>query len=355
MTPRSIKMVGTICLLMATMCSAGCATFNLPFGKRIPTATAANPANQILCFWQPGEGNDPDGYPCRGFCGQILFLSSKTQAPVKIDGDVRVYLFDDQGTVDEQTKPLRQFDFDSGSWNIHLGETSLGPTYSIFIPYVRRGVTEANCSLRIRMKPSVGPTIFSDFSNIPLNPTKKIRRGEEAKPMEKEEVEQIGVDALTSVLKRTTTIQMGADGKLKNELPANATSAAKPKDNPIQQASHQVVTEQPKSNPEADRIRQLETMVQQLMEQKNSAAAPPSRLPQREAPEELERDEQPIEPLKPRRRFQVRGDSDITSAETSRRASHLLDDDDDAAASRTAVPAVRRSASRHPLDLDSDE
>ena len=346
---RCIRIVGLICLLNSIMCIAGCATFKSPFGKRMPTATAADPATQILCLWQPGEGNDPDGYPCRGFSGQVLFLSSKAATPVKIDGEVRVYLFDDQGTIDEQTKPLRQFDFDTGSWNVHLTETSLGPTYTLFIPYVRRGVTEANCSLRVRLKPKHGPTIFSEFSNMSLNPTKKVRRGDDAKPMEKEEVEQIGLDSLTSVLKRTTTITMSSDNKIKTET--GAPAATKAEENPIQQASHQVVTE-PKANPDADRIRQLEMMVQQLMEQK--AGPPPSvpqEMPSNEVPAPLERDELPIEPLNSRRRFQVRPDRDAVSTSGSRRSSHLLDDDESTSSRRVS----RRATTRHPLDLNSEE
>lgn len=347
MMPRYMRTVVSACLILSTLCNVGCTTFKSPFGTKIPTATAADPATQILCFWQPGEGNDPDGYPCRGFSGQILFTSNKSQAPVKIDGDVRIYLFDDQGTVDEQAKPLRQFDFDGGSWNIHLGKTSLGPTYSIFIPYVRRGVTEANCSLRIRLKPKHGPTIFSDFSSMPLNPTKKVKRGEDAKPMEKEEVEQIGLDALTSVLKRTTTIPVAANGKPKAPEPAQPPAAS----NPIQQASHQVVSDAP--NADAERIRQLEETVRQLKEQKDAIALPPA-APPRQIPAAMDRDEEPIEPVGTRRRFQVRADRDVESRPPSR-SSHLLEEDDDGTLSRLAPRSSNRSATRHPLDLNSDE
>ena len=220
------------------LCSfVGCTTFHVPFEKKIPKASATDPVVQVLCLWQQAEGRDPEGYPCKGFSGQILFLSNKAATPVQCEGDVRIYLFDDQGDTEAQAKPLRQFDFDSGSWDVHLTKTSLGPTYSVFVPYVRRGVKDANCALRIRLKPKNGPVVFSDLSNMPLNGNKKPVMGESAKPLSIEE-----------------TDRMAADEKV----------------NQIQLASHEVVSESPKESAEAERIRRLESMVQQLLEQKTN-------------------------------------------------------------------------------------
>ena len=250
------------------LCSfVGCATFHIPFEKKIPKATAADPVVQVLCLWQQAEGRDPEGYPCKGFSGQILFLSNKAATPVQCEGDVRIYLFDDQGDADAQAKPLRQFDFDSGSWSIHLTETSLGPTYSVFVPYVRRGVKDANCALRVRLKPKNGPLVFSDLSNMPLNGNKKPIMGESAKPLSIEENDRMAADELAGKLRRTTTISMGSNPKTTESL---AGPKKEEKVNQVQLASHEVVSESPKESAEAERIRQLESMVQQLLEQKSN-------------------------------------------------------------------------------------
>ena len=255
------------------LCSfVGCATFHIPFEKKIPKATAADPVVQVLCLWQQAEGRDPEGYPCKGFSGQILFLSNKAATPVQCEGDVRIYLFDDQGDAEAQAKPLRQFDFDSGSWSIHLTETSLGPTYSVFVPYVRKGVKDANCALRIRLKPKNGPVVFSDLSNMPLNGNKKPVMGESAKPLSVEETDRMAADEMAGKLRRTTTISMGSNPKTTESL---AGPKKEEKVNQIQLASHEVVSESPKESAEAERIRQLESMVQQLMEQKSNPPIAP--------------------------------------------------------------------------------
>ena len=256
------------------LCSfVGCATFHIPFEKKIPKATAADPVVQVLCLWQQAEGRDPEGYPCKGFSGQILFLSNKAATPVQCEGDVRIYLFDDQGDAETQAKPLRQFDFDSGSWGIHLTETSLGPTYSVFVPYVRRGVKDANCALRVRLKPKNGPVVFSDLSNMPLNGNKKPVMGENAKPLSIEETDRMAADDMAGKLRRTTTISMGSNPKTTESL------AGPKKDvnvNQVQLASHEVVSESPKENADAERIRRLESMVQQLLEQKSNTPTIPA-------------------------------------------------------------------------------
>jgi hypothetical protein len=291
---RLPRIVSHLACVLATLSMAGCATFHFPFEKKMPKATASDPAVQILCLWQQGEGHDPEGYPCKGFAGQVLFLSNRAASPVQIDGDIRVYLFDDQGTEEDQTKPLRQFDFDSGSWNVHLSETSLGPTYNVFIPYCRRGVKDANCALRIRLKPKRGPTIFSDLCNMPLNGNKKPVMGEGAKPISDEENDRMAAEALSSKLRRTTTISMG-----KNPKTTESTAAVKADTAPgpgatapgaIALASHQTVTEVRKESPkgnlkdksaendpgDGDRVRKLEAMVQQLLDEKANAAAAPT-------------------------------------------------------------------------------
>lgn len=323
---------------------AGCATFHNPFEKKMPRATAADPAVQMLCLWQQAEGRDPEGYPCKGFSGQILFLSNKAATPVQIDGAVRIYLFDDQGTEEDQTKPIRQFDFDAGSWAIHLTETSLGPTYSVFIPYVRRGVKDANCALRVRLKPKQGPTIFSDLSSMPLNGNKKPLTGSDAKPLSVEEVDRDAADALSQKLHRTTTISMGANPKItesvakKDVNSGQVTQASHQNAGHVTQASHQIVNDAPGESADAERIRKLEAMVQQLQEQKATVALDPvpSNPPRRvrhplgmdsRGTEDPRSEEQPVKRLKliPKP-VETGSDDDEAEPVASSRSKHPLDD-----------------------------
>lgn len=170
-TPRRCLSIAMVLPILMSL--AGCASLHLPWSKdRVVRATARNPAVQVLCLWQSSTGRDPEGLPCRGFAGQIIFLSGRGTTPLAVDGDVRIYVFDDQGTLEERSVP-RMWDFDSAAWNMHLTNSSLGPAYSVFIPYTRPGSQQAACTLRLRLTPKDGQPIFSETASVIL-PGKKV-------------------------------------------------------------------------------------------------------------------------------------------------------------------------------------
>jgi hypothetical protein len=151
------------------------------FSKR--SFTKAGPKNRvlrILGLWEPAEGMS-GGKSCRGFSAQILFFAQNGDVPVQVDGDVRIYVFDDQGTEDERAMPLHEFNYPPETWNAFLFDGSLGATYSVFVPYTRPGIHEAKCSLRIRYMPKDGSGIpaYSEMVNVVLPGTKKIRDDED--------------------------------------------------------------------------------------------------------------------------------------------------------------------------------
>lgn len=166
--PQSIK---HLLVAIALVQLASCATINplkLKANKPVK-ATADNPVTRIICLWQPANGLGLDDLPTRGFAGQIVFLTSQSPTPVEVDGDVSVYLFDDQGPSEHRAKPLHDFRFVGGSWQTHLKQTTWGPTYQIFVPYVRKGDHRAACSLAVRLDPREGPHANSDVADIVLD------------------------------------------------------------------------------------------------------------------------------------------------------------------------------------------
>lgn len=171
MKPRPIYLP-VVLLTLSVMLSqvSGCATMKLPNFKkeRYAKADANNPVTQIICIWQPAEGQGLDELPSRGFAGQIVFLTANSPTPVEVDGDVTIYLFDDQGTPEERSKPLHVFRFIDGSWQTYLAPTAWGPTHQLFIPYVRKGYHRASCSLTVQLETPDGHRVTSAMANIVL-------------------------------------------------------------------------------------------------------------------------------------------------------------------------------------------
>jgi hypothetical protein len=133
-----------------------------------------------MCIWQPADGRGLDDLPARGFAGQIVFLTANSATPVAVEGDVTIYLFDDQGTPQERSRPLHVFRFVDGSWKTHLRPTAWGPTYQLFIPYVRPGTHRAACSLAVQIEPREGRRVTSEMASIVLAGTEARENGESA-------------------------------------------------------------------------------------------------------------------------------------------------------------------------------
>jgi hypothetical protein len=171
----AFKFLRTAAIGCAIGALSGCAGAKLLSGKfpgskaeEFAKADARNPAAEVLAIWQAAEGHGVNGLPTRGFAGQILFVTNRSSSPVTVEGEVRIYLFDDKGKLEEQAKPIHQFDFKPGAWKTHMRPGTLGPSYHVFIPYVRKDRHQANCTLMVRLKPTDGPTIYSDMTTIML-------------------------------------------------------------------------------------------------------------------------------------------------------------------------------------------
>ena len=152
--------------------AAGCTTTTLfstfAHKNHFPKATANNPVVRCLCLWEPAEGTGVDDKPARGVSGQIFFFTRNNVSAVEVDGDVRIYLFDDQGSEEQQSQALHQFDFVGGAWKAHLTATQFGPGYQLFVPYSRKGRHQAELALRVRITPPAGSAVYSDLTKVLL-------------------------------------------------------------------------------------------------------------------------------------------------------------------------------------------
>ena len=153
---------------LTVLLAAGCSTVPLFSFSKFHTADDNHPVGEILCVWEAAEGRGPDNLPCRGFGGQIMFFAKGYKEPVIATGDVRIYVFDEQGTNGDPSLPLHQFDFPAAAWRSFLAPSNLGATYQIFIPYTRKGQNSASCSLRVRITPEGGLPTYSKMATVEL-------------------------------------------------------------------------------------------------------------------------------------------------------------------------------------------
>ena len=183
-TRNSVLDTRYFALLLALFALSGCTTTSL-FSKfthkhKFPKATAEIPAVRCLCLWEPSEGTGVDNKPSRGLSGQIFFFTRGDASSVEVDGDVRIFVFDDEGSAEAQAQPLHQFDFLAGTWKAHLTSTQFGPAYQLFVPYSRKGRHQAELAVRVRLTPPVGSHLYSEIAKVTLPGYERAKAKEDA-------------------------------------------------------------------------------------------------------------------------------------------------------------------------------
>lgn len=314
------------CLLPSGCASLPASMPRMPWAaekEEMEFATAREPAAEIVCVWQPARGKGLNGVPSRGVGGQLMFFTRSKAEPVAVEGDVRIYLFDNQGTVQEQAQPIHQFDFPAEQWSSYLAMGNLGPSYNVFIPYTRGGHKQVECTLQVLFKPQDGPAVYSDLASMTLPGVLEDNTAQRKAEMAAEEAAELKA---TARAKRNTVSGLKVK-TIDPRKPAGLTQESKVaqflKDNPdveeqlrslhresatemesaektvehtaskpvvrsgmIQQVSaevhldEQLEAESEAKSPEAKRIERLEQMLQQLLEEKQASQASLSGRPE---------------------------------------------------------------------------
>ncbi|MEQ9408814.1 MAG: hypothetical protein RIK87_13850 [Fuerstiella sp.] len=126
------------------------------------------PVAKILCLWEAAEGQGLDGLPGRGFAGQVMFFTHGDPSPMSVSGTVRIFEYTDYDPDNSDPVPAHLFTFDSGGWNAHRAEGTLGQTYNVFLPYVEKNNRHAVCALRVEFESENGRVISSPYTEVTL-------------------------------------------------------------------------------------------------------------------------------------------------------------------------------------------
>ena len=131
---------------------------------------------RILAVWtdsvlhQSGQGG------VRGFGGRLYFYEKENQDPVEVDGALAVYVFDADAVDPTKQKPLRKFVFTTEQFTKHMSRTSIGPSYSVWLPFGPVGEEAKRLVLITRFQGTKSGTLISD-------PTVKLLPGQPSKPV----------------------------------------------------------------------------------------------------------------------------------------------------------------------------
>lgn len=139
----------------------GCAKFDLR--RNIPwQETSDKPVRSVVAFWTEAVIERTSGPPYRGFGGRLLFYPADMSQPVKVQGTVVVYAFDEDLPPPENLKPVRKFVFTNEQLQEVYSESKLGPSYNLLIPWEEFSPQARRVSLIVRYIPESGPSVISE-------------------------------------------------------------------------------------------------------------------------------------------------------------------------------------------------
>ena len=113
-------------------------------------------------MWSDGVYDEVGKPKVAGFGARIYFYNAD-DVPIKVDGELSVYGYEDE----KQQSGLsadRKFVFRQSEFQSHFSETSLGSSYSVWIPWEKVGGLRKSISLIPIFKASSGKVLRGDLS-----------------------------------------------------------------------------------------------------------------------------------------------------------------------------------------------
>ena len=118
--------------------------------------------DRILAVWTDTVLHQQGQTGVRGFGGRVYFYEKDNTDPIEAEGSLAVYAFNADDDAPDSQKPLRKFVFTPEQLAGHMSKTSIGPSYSIWLPWSAVGDPPQKLSLITRFEGIDGGTTISD-------------------------------------------------------------------------------------------------------------------------------------------------------------------------------------------------
>jgi hypothetical protein len=138
---------------------------------------------KVAAVWTDTVLTQPGVPARRGFGGRIMFYGDKNKEPVKVEGSLVVYAFDEEGRAADNVKPDRKFVFTEEQFAKHYSKSNIGHSYSVWLPWDDAGGLQKEMSLIVRFIPKTGPVVIGEQTRHVLpGPTKEMLAAEKKEP-----------------------------------------------------------------------------------------------------------------------------------------------------------------------------
>jgi hypothetical protein len=167
--------------------AAGCSSWNLQSPKVWPFASdKPGSPTQVAAMWTDTVMYQPNQAPMRGFGGRLMFYEKDKKDPIKVEGSLTVYAFDENTGETNKVRPDRKYVFTKEELATHYSKSKIGHSYSVWLPWDVAGGQQKEISLIVRFKPEKGSVVISDQSKHLLpgeTPVKGLAKQDSAAPL----------------------------------------------------------------------------------------------------------------------------------------------------------------------------
>lgn len=181
MTRNRTHTTGNRCRILwlglATLLAApGCAQWNMDESLAIFEADAKpQTPDSVLAVWTDTTLNQPGKPVVRGFGGRVMFFREGNEdKAILVEGALSVYAFDDDRSDQHSPEPEKKFLFPAENLTHHRSDSSLGPSYSFWLPWDPAGGPQRRISLLARFEDKSGKLILSKAASVTLPGTSAI-------------------------------------------------------------------------------------------------------------------------------------------------------------------------------------
>ncbi len=130
--------------------STGCQSIKAPRDAGLPWAEPKEKTYQtperIIAVWSDTIYQQPGKPPTRGFGGRLYFYDKQGQA-VPVNGQLTIYTYDDTGYDLTADRPTRKYVFTKEQLTRYYGESELGASYNVWVPWDNVGGEEKHINL----------------------------------------------------------------------------------------------------------------------------------------------------------------------------------------------------------------
>ncbi len=171
-------------LVLTTAVASGCAGLDIAGMPQFPLYPPEQPEtpDQVVATWTDTVLHQPNRPAARGFGGRLTFYGDGRPKPVKVEGSLVIYAFDEEARDPSNVKPDRKYVFTKEQFAKHYSKSNLGHSYSVWIPWDKAGGPQKQISLIVRFLPEGGPVVIGEQAMQLLPGRKMLAAGHRPTP-----------------------------------------------------------------------------------------------------------------------------------------------------------------------------